>query len=155
MRLPAALRHRNYQLYFAGQGLSVLGTWMQRVAMYWLVYPLSGAELLLGRFGFMSQVPVLVIGAFGGIWADRADRRRLLILTQAAAMAQAALLAYLTLRGSVQVWHVIAMSGLLGIINAVDMPLRQSFIVEIVGDRKDLPGAIAMNSLTNNSGRLI
>jgi MFS family permease len=155
MQLPAALRHRNYQYYFAGQGLSVLGTWMQRVAMYWLVYRLSGSELLLGLSGFMSQVPVLVIGPFGGIWADRADRRRLLILTQAAAMVQAALLAYLTLSGNVQVWHVIAMSGMLGIINAVDMPLRQSFVVDIVGDRKDLPSAIAMNSLVNNSGRLI
>src|SRR5690349_18535606 len=116
MRLPAALRHRNYQYYFAGQGLSVLGTWMQRVAMYWLVYRLSGSELLLGLSGFMSQVPVLVIGPFGGIWADRADRRRLLMLTQAAAMVQATLLAYLTLSHSVQVWHVIAMSGMLGII---------------------------------------
>src|SRR3954469_31475 len=110
MALPAALRHRNYRLYFAGQGLSVLGTWMQRVAMYWLVYRLSGSELLLGPSGFMSQGPVLVIGPFGGVWAHRPHPRRLLILTQAAAMAQATLLAYLTLRGSVQVWHVIAMS---------------------------------------------
>src|SRR5919206_5181384 len=101
MRLPPALRHRNYRLYFAGQGLSVLGTWMQRVAMYWLVYRLSGSELMLGLSGFMSQVPVLFIGPFGGILADRADRRRLLIITQVAAMAQAALLAYLTLRGHV------------------------------------------------------
>ncbi len=155
MQVPAALRHRNYQYYFAGQGLSVLGTWMQRVAMYWLVYRLSGSELLLGLSGFMSQVPVLVVGPFGGIWADRADRRRLLILTQAAAMVQAGLLAYLSLSGNVQVWHVIAMSGMLGIINAVDMPLRQSFVVDIVGDRRDLPSAIAMNSLVNNSGRLI
>jgi MFS family permease len=155
MRLPAALRHRNYRLYFAGQGLSVLGTWMQRVAMYWLVYRLSGSELLLGLSGFLSQIPVLVIGPLGGIWADRADRRRLLMVTQALAMTQAALLAFLTLHGDVAVWHVLAMSGLLGVINAVDTPLRQSFVVDIVQDRKDLPSAIAMNSLTNNTGRLI
>ncbi|HEV7802124.1 MAG TPA: MFS transporter [Burkholderiales bacterium] len=155
MPFPAALRHRNYRLYFVGQGLSVLGTWMQRVAMYWLVYRLSGSELLLGLSGFMSQIPVLVLGPLGGLWADRVDRRRLLMVTQALAMVQASLLAYLTLRGHVAVWHVLVMSGLLGIINAIDTPLRQSFVVDIVTDRKDLPNAIAMNSLTNNSGRLI
>jgi MFS family permease len=155
MRLPPALRNRNYRLYFFGQGLSVLGTWMQRVAMHWLVYRLSGSELLLGLSGFMSQIPVLFLGPLGGVWADRVDRRRLLMLTQALAMVQAALLAYLTLRGHVAVWHVLVMAGLLGVINAIDTPLRQSFVVDIVSDRKDLPNAIALNSLTNNSGRLI
>ena len=155
MALPPALRNRNYRLYFFGQGLSVLGTWMQRVAMHWLVYRLSGSEFLLGLNGFMSQIPVLFLGPLGGLWADRADRRRLLMITQAFAMGQAALLAYLTLRGEAAVWHVIAMSTLLGIINALDTPLRQSFVVDIVSDRKDLPNAIALNSLTNNSGRLI
>jgi len=155
MRLPPALRHRNYRLYFFGQGLSVLGTWMQRVAMHWLVYRLSGSEFLLGLTGFMSQIPVLFLGPLGGLWADRADRRRLLIFTQALAIVQAALLAYLTLRGHVAVWHVLAMAGLLGVINAIDTPLRQSFVVDIVEDRKDLSNAIALNSLTNNSGRLI
>jgi MFS family permease len=155
MRLPPALRNRNYRLYFFGQGLSVLGTWMQRVAMHWLVYRLSGSELLLGLSGFMSQIPVLFLGPLGGVWADRFDRRRLLMLTQALAMVQAALLAYLTLRGHVAVWHVLVMAGLLGVINAIDTPLRQSFVVDIVSDRKDLPNAIAFNSLTNNSGRLI
>jgi len=155
MRLPPALRNRNYRLYFFGQGLSVLGTWMQRVAMHWLVYRLSGSELLLGLSGFMSQIPVLFLGPLGGLWADRVDRRRLLMLTQALAMVQAALLAYLTLRGHVAVWHVLVMAGLLGVINAIDTPLRQSFVVDIVSDRKDLPNAIALSSLTNNSGRLI
>src|SRR4051812_25816715 len=89
MRLPPALRNRNYRLYFFGQGLSVLGTWMQRVAMHWLVYRLSGSELLLGLSGFMSQIPVLFLGPLGGVWADRVDRRRLLMLTQALAMMQA------------------------------------------------------------------
>ena len=155
MALPRALRNANYRLYFFGQGLSVLGTWMQRVAMHWLVYRLSGSEFLLGVTGFMSQIPVLFLAPFGGLLADKVDRRKLLIWTQALAMAQAVLLAYLTLRGHVQVWHVMAMAGVLGVINSVDMPLRQSFIVELVGAREDLPNAIAMNSLTNNTGRLI
>src|SRR3954469_21991729 len=115
MALPAALRNRNYRLYFFGQGLSVLGTWMQRVAMHWLVYRLSGSELLLGLSGFMSQIPVLILGPLGGLIAARADRRRLLMYTQALAMLQAGLLAYLALSGHVAVWHVLAMSGLLGI----------------------------------------
>src|SRR3954470_16001997 len=114
MPLPPALRYPNYRLYFFGQGLSVLGTWMQRVAMHWLVYRLSGSELLLGLSGFLSQIPVLVIGPLGGLLADRADRRRLLMWTQAFAMVQATVLAYLTLRGSVAVWHVLSMSLVLG-----------------------------------------
>src|SRR3954470_3923051 len=107
MALPPALRNRNYRLYFFGQGLSVLGTWMQRVAMHWLVYRLSGSEFLLGLTGFMSQIPVLFLAPFGGLLADQWDRRRLLLYTQALAMAQAALLASLTLRGHVAVWHVL------------------------------------------------
>src|SRR3954469_1481715 len=99
MPLPAALRHRNYRLYFFGQGLSVLGTWMQRVAMHWLIYRLSGSEFLLGLSGFMSQIPVLFLAPFGGLLADKVDRRSLLVYTQGLAMAQAILLAYLTLRG--------------------------------------------------------
>ena len=155
MPLPPALRYPNYRLYFFGQGLSVLGTWMQRVAMYWLVYRLSGSEFILGLSGFMSQIPVLLLGPLGGLIADRANRRRVLVYTQALAMVQAALLAWLTLRGQVEVWHVLAMSGLLGIINALDSPLRQSFVVEMVTDRKDLPSAIALNSLTQTTGRLV
>lgn len=155
MAWPPAFRNPNYRLYFFGQGLSVLGTWMQRVAMFWLVYRLSGSEFLLGLTGFVSHIPVLFLAPFGGLWADQADRRRLLMYTQAVAMAQAMLLAYLTLLGQVAVWHVIVMAGLLGVINSLDIPLRHSFVVELVTDRRDLPNAIALNSLTNNSGRLI
>src|SRR2546423_12591982 len=114
MRLPPALRHRNYRLYFFGQVLSVLGTWMQRVAMHWLVYRLSGSELLLGLTGFMSQIPVLFLGPLGGLWADRADPRRFLIFTQALAMAPAGLRPYPNLRGHVGVWHVLGMAGVPG-----------------------------------------
>lgn len=155
MPLPPALRYPNYRLYFFGQGLSVLGTWMQRVAMHWLVYRLSGSELLLGLSGFLSQIPVLVLGPFGGLLADSVNRRRFLMYTQAFAMAQAIVLAWLTLRGSVTVWHVLPMSLMLGLINAFDNPLRQSLVSELVEDRRHLPNAIALNSLTNNTGRLI
>lgn len=155
MPLPPALRYPNYRLYFLGQGLSVLGTWMQRVAMHWLVYRLSGSELLLGLSGFLSQIPVLVLGPFGGLLADSVNRRRFLMYTQAFAMVQASVLAYLTLRGSATVWHVLPMSLVLGLINALDTPLRQSFVSELVEDRRHLPNAIALNSLTNNTGRLV
>ena len=155
MRLPPALRHRNYRLWFAGQGLSVLGTWMQRVAMHWLVYRLSDSEFLLGVSGLVSQVPILLLAPLGGWCADRFDRRRLLALTQGLAMLQAVVLAALTYTGHVTVWQVIALGGLLGAINAFDTPLRQSFAVDLVGHRDDLASAIALNSLVNNSGRLI
>ena len=155
MKLPPALRSRNYRLYFCGQGLSVLGTWMQRVAMHWLVYRLSGSELLLGLTGFFSHVPILLLAPFGGLLADRFDRRTLLIWTQALAMLQAFALAALTYLGQVEVWHVLLMAAALGIINAFDTPARQSLAVELLDDRRDLPNAIALNSLVNNSGRLI
>jgi MFS family permease len=155
VRLPPAFRHRNYRLYFFGQGLSVLGTWMQRMAMPWLVYRLSGSELLLGVTGFISNFPVLVLAPLGGLLADRFDRRKLLAATQALAMLQAFALAALTWSGTTQVWHVLALAGVLGVINAFDTPTRQSLAVELLDDRRDLPSAIALNSLVNNSGRLI
>lgn len=155
MKLPPALRHRNYRLYFAGQGLSVLGTWMQRMAMPWLVYRLSDSELLLGVTGFISNFPVLLLAPLGGLLADRMERRKLLAITQALAMLQAFALAALTWTGTTQVWHVLVLAGLLGIINAFDTPTRQSMAMELVDDRRDLPSAIALNSLVNNSGRLI
>ncbi len=153
--LPPALRHRNYRLYFAGQGLSVLGSWIQRVAMSWLVYRLTGSELMLGLSGFASQIPILLLAPLGGVWADRFDRRRLLIVTQTLAMGQAVLIAVLALTGWVTVWHVLALATLLGLVNAVDVPLRQSFVSNILEDRRDLPNAIALNSLLANAGRLV
>ncbi len=155
VKLPPALRHRNYRLYFAGQGLSVLGTWMQRMAMPWLVYRLSGSELLLGVTGFISNFPVLLLAPLGGLLADRMERRKLLAITQILAMLQAFALAALTWTGTTQVWHVLVLAGVLGVINAFDTPTRQSLAVELLDDRRDLPSAIALNSLVNNSGRLI
>jgi len=149
-----SLRHPNYRLFFTGQILSLVGTWMQNVAQFWLVYRLTGSGIDLGLAGFMNHFPVVLLAPWGGMLADCMDRRRLLLLTQSAAMLQAAALAALTLSGHVQVWHVYALAGLLGLTQGVDIPVRQSFIIELVG-REDLPNAIALNSSMFNAARLI
>lgn len=153
--MTRALRHRNFRLYFSGQLVSLIGTWMQQVAMGWLVYRLTGSVFLLGLLGFASQIPVLLFAPFGGVISDRYDRHRLLVLTQTLAMVQALILAALTLGGWVQVWHLVLMASILGLINAVDAPVRQSFVVLLVEDQADRPNAIALNSLAMNSTRLV
>lgn len=153
--LLRALRSRNYRLFVAGQGVSLIGTWMQQVAMSWLVYRLTGSAMLLGVVGFASQIPTLFISLFAGVLADRWDRRRLLIATQTLAMFQAAFLAFVVLMGLVQVWHIILLSLVLGVVNAFDIPIRQSFVVEMVDNREDLGNAIALNSSMVNGARLI
>lgn len=150
-----ALRHRNFRLYFSGQLVSLVGTWMQQVAMGWLVYRLTGSVFLLGVVGFSSQIPILLFAPFGGVFSDRFNRHRLLILTQALAMLQAFALAALTLAHLVQVWHLIVMAALLGLINAVDAPARQSLVVFLVEKREDMANAIALNSLVMNATRLV
>lgn len=150
-----AFRHRNYRLFFCGQSLSVIGTWIQLIAMSWLVYRLTGSAWLLGVTGFAGQIAILVFAPFGGIWADRFDRRKLLIITQGLAMAQGLLLAALSYAGVVEVWHIIVMSLLLGVVMAFDTPIRQSFTSEMVPDRQDLPSALAFNGFMQNSGRMI
>ncbi|MBL8056410.1 MAG: MFS transporter [Anaerolineales bacterium] len=156
-RLPRAfiaLRHRNYQLYFGGQLVSVAGTWMQIVAQGWLVYELSHSELTLGVVGFASAIPALLISPWGGVVVDRMPKRTLLVITQAAAMLLALILAALSFLGHVQVWHVVALSAALGVVNAFDGPARQAFVVEMVG-REDLTNAIAMNSMMFNGARVV
>ena len=148
------LKYRNFRLFFAGQSVSLIGTWMQHVAMGWLVYRLTDSPLLLGVVGFASQIPAF-LSPLGGVFADRHDRRSLLILTQALSMLQALMLAALTMAGAVQVWHIIALGAFLGCINAVDIPVRQSFVIEMVETRGNIPNAIALNSLVFNSARLI
>jgi MFS family permease len=150
-----ALRHRNYRVYFIGQFCSLIGTWTQFVAMNWLVYRMTESPLLLGLTGFINQIPILLLGPVAGLVADRVNRRTLLLTTQTLAMIQAFTLALLTFSGHIQVWHVIALAGLLGIVNAFDVPGRQSFIVQTLGDKQDLPNAIALNSLTMNTTRLV
>jgi len=149
-----ALRYRNFQLFFGGQLISLIGTWMQNVAQAWLVYRLTGSSVLLGLVSFSSQIPVFLISPIGGIVADRFPRRRVVIVTQVSSMLLAFALAALTLTRVVQVWHIFVLSALLGIVNAFDIPARQSFFVEMVG-REDLINAIALNSSVFNASRVV
>jgi len=155
--LPAtlrALRHRNFQLFFGGQLISLIGSWMQTVAESWLVYRLTGSPFLLGAAGFASQFPVFLVAPLGGIAADRFNRQKLVIATQISSMTLAAIFATLTLTGVVQVWHIFVLAALLGIVNAFDIPARQSFLVDMVG-KEDLMNAIALNSSMFNGARII
>lgn len=155
--LPSALRslgHRNYRLFFFGQLVSLTGTWMQAVAQSWLVYRLTGSAALLGLVGFAGQLPIFLLAPFGGILADRYARHRILIATQTASMLLALLLASLVLTAHIQVWHIFLIAGLLGLVNAVDIPTRQSFVMNMVG-RDDLANAIALNSSMFNGARIV
>ena len=149
-----ALQHRNFQLFFSGQLISLIGTWMQSIAESWLVYRLTGSALLLGAVGFASQIPVFLVAPIGGIVADRKNRHRVVIATQAAAMILASILALLTLTGWIRVWHVFVLAALLGVVNAFDIPGRQSFLVDMVG-KEDLMNAIALNSSMFNGARVV
>jgi MFS family permease len=150
-----SFRHRNFRLYFIGQNISMIGTWMQRIAVGWLVYRLTNSAFLLGVVGFASQVPTFLLASFAGVMADRHSRHRILLLTQVLAMAQALILALLVLFHLIQIWHVILLSIVLGIINAFDMPTRQSFVMELVEDKRDLNNAIGLNSTMVNGARLL
>jgi len=150
----SAMRHRNFQLYFGGQLISNIGTWMQAIAQAWVVYQIGHSELTLGLVGFASAIPVLGISPWAGVIVDRVSRRTLLMLTQSGAMLLAFILAALTFTEIVQEWHVIALAALLGVVNAFDAPARQAFVPEMVG-KEDLPNAIALNSIMFNSARVI
>jgi MFS family permease len=147
-------RHRNYRLFFAGQLVSLMGTWMQSVAQGWLVYDLTGSPLLLGVTAFAGQIPMFFGSPFGGAIADRLDKRAVLLFTQGASMVLAVVLAVLTIAGIVTVFHVIVLSLLLGLVNAVDVPTRQAFTIDMVG-REDLRHAIALNSIMFNIARVV
>jgi len=150
-----ALRHRNYRLFFAGQSISLIGTWMQRIAMSWLVYRLTHSVLLLGVTGFAGQIPTFLLAPFAGVLADRWNRHRTLVVTQALAMIQAVVLTVLVMTGTIEVWHIVTLAVILGTINALDMPVRQSFIVHMIEGRDDLGNAIALNSSMVNAARLL
>ena len=150
-----ALHYRNYRLFFGGQSISLIGTWMQQLAMSWLVYRLTNSALLLGVVAFSSQIPIFLFASIAGVYADRWNRYRILVVTQTLAMIQALILAFLTLIGAIHVWHIIVLSIFLGVINAFDMPTRQSFIVELIEKAEDLGNAIALNSLMFNGARLV
>jgi MFS family permease len=150
-----SLRHRNFRLFFGGQSISLIGTWMQRVALGWLVYRMTSSAFLLGLVGFSGQIPTFLFASFAGVLADRLNRHRILILTQTLAMIQALVLSFLVLFHLIRIWHIIALAIFLGIINAFDIPTRQSFFVEMIKDKKDLGNAIALNSSTVNCARLL
>lgn len=152
--LLRAFRHRNYRLFFFGQFVSLIGTWMQSIAQSWLVYRLTDSEILLGLVGFAGQFPVFLLAPFGGVLADRFAKRRILLVTQSASMLIAFLLAALTLSGDITVWEIFVLASLLGIANGFDIPTRQAFVVEMVG-REDLANAIALNSSVFNGARII
>ena len=150
-----ALRYRNYRLFFGGQSVSLIGTWMTRIATSWLVYRLTHSAFLLGVAGFSLQIPILLLGPFAGVWVDRLDRHRVLVITQILSMIQSFWLAALALSGRITIGEIIALSLFQGAINAFDMPARQAFVVQMVEDRADLSNAIALNSSMVNGARLI
>jgi MFS family permease len=150
-----SLHHRNYRLFFSGQSISLIGTWMQRIALPWLVYRMTGSEVLLGVVGFAAQIPSFLLAPFAGVLIDRWSRYRVLLVTQVISMVQAGILAWLSLSGSLEIWHIITLSLILGCINAFDMPARHSFVIDMVENKDDMGNAIALNSLMFNGARLI
>ena len=149
-----ALRHRNYQLFFAGQLISLIGTWMDQIAESWLVYRLTGSALLLGTVAFASQIPVFLLAPIGGALADRFDRRKILIFTQSSMMFLTFILAWVTLSHRVKIWQIVTLAALTGVVNAIDLPARQAFVVDMVS-RADLVNAIALNSSMFNGARIV
>jgi MFS family permease len=154
-RLGRALKHRNYRLFFAGQGISVIGTWLTRFAMVWMAYDLTHSALMLGLVGFFGQAPTSILAPFAGVMVDRWNRHRTIIVTQIAALLQSAALAFFAWTHTMTVWHLIVLGAVQAVINAFDMPTRQSFLGQMIEDRADLPNAIALNSSLVNAARLI
>ena len=150
-----ALQYRNYRLFFGGQSISLIGSWMTRVAMNWLVYRLTDSAFLLGVIGFAGQIPALILAPFAGVWVDRLNRHSVLLWTQVLSMLQSFALAWLALTHRINIHHVVWLSLFQGVVNAFDMPARQSFLVEMVERREDLPNAIALNSSMVNASRLV
>lgn len=150
-----ALHHRNYRLFFGGQGISLIGTWMQQIAVSWLVYRLTHSPALLGLVAFTGRVPTFFFAPLAGVLVDRWNRRRILIITQTLAMAQAFLLALLVLESSIAIWHIILLSIFLGCVNALDIPTRQAFVMEMVEKHEDIGNAVALNSVIVNGARLV
>jgi MFS family permease len=148
-------QYRNFRLFFIGQTLSMTGTWMQHIAISWLMYRLTNSAFMLGLTGFALQIPMLLVSPFAGVWVDRFNRRKLLLLTQALALAPALLLAALTGTGAIQSWHIIALSLFLGCVNAFDQPSRGAFLLEMVETKEHLPNAIALNSMIMHSARFV
>lgn len=154
LRTFIALRHRNYRLFFFGQMISLIGTWMQTTAQAWLVLELTHSAWLLGLVGALQFLPVMVLSLFGGVLADRLPKRTALLFTQSFALVQATVMWILVATGTVQIWHIMILAALLGLTNSLDMPTRQAFVVEMVG-REDLPNGVALNSSIFNMARVL
>jgi MFS family permease len=154
LRAFLALRHRNYRLFWFGQMISLIGTWMQTTGQAWLVLELTHSPWQLGLVGALQFLPVLLFSVFGGVFADRWPKRNVLLCTQSAAMLQAFVLWLLIVSGTVQIWHIYILALMLGFTNCLDMPTRQAFVVEMVG-REDLPNAVALNSSLFNLARIV
>jgi MFS family permease len=150
-----ALRHGNFALFLGGQVFALVGYWVQQVAISWLVYRLTGSALLLGVLSFAANLPVLLLAPFAGLWSDRFNRHRMMIATQVAEMLQAVALTALAFGGVIATWHIVALTAFLGICVAVELPVRHAYLLELVGDKQDLPNAVATTSLVANCGRLI
>ncbi len=150
-----ALKSRNYRLFFGGQSISLIGTWMTRIATSWLVYRLTDSALLLGISGFAGQIPAFFFAPIAGVLIDRWDRRRTLLVTQVLAMVQSFVLAALALSGHINIWWIVSLALFQGLINAFDMPARQAFVIQMIDDRRDLSNAIALNSSMVNGSRLL
>lgn len=155
-REQIALTHRNYRLFVIGQSMSLIGTWIQRIAMIWLAYRLTNSAFILGLIGFCEQIPIFLIAPFAGVYADRWNKHRALVKIESLAMIQAVILGVLTLTHVIQIWHIIGLSLFLGMINAFEVPMRQSFVVDMVDqDKSALGNAIALNSTVFNLSRLV
>jgi MFS family permease len=150
-----SLQYRNYRLFFGGQGISLIGTWMQRIAMPWLVYHMTGSALLLGVVSFAGQIPTFLLSPVAGVLTDRLSKYKVLLITQVISLLQALILAVLSMSGMIQIWHIVALSIVLGCVNAFDVPSRHSFVIEMVEKKEDLGNAIALNSMMFNGARLI
>ncbi|HBC77047.1 MAG TPA: MFS transporter [Bacteroidales bacterium] len=150
-----SLQYRNYRLFFAGQSISLIGTWMQRIAMPWLVYHLTGSAFLLGLVSFAGQIPTFLLSPLAGVVTDKFSKYRVLLITQIISLIQALFLAMLTLSGEIEIWHIVVLSIILGCVNAFDVPSRHSFVIEMVEKKEHLGNAIALNSMMFNGARLI
>src|SRR5687767_4351474 len=149
-----ALRHRNFRLFVSGQLCALVGYWIQQLALSWLVYQLTGSATLLGVLGFAANLPILLLAPFAGLLSDRFNRHRMMLATQVVEMLQAVALAALALTGALEIWHVIALTVLLGVCVAIELPVRHAYLLELIGDKQDLPNAVAVMSLVANCGRL-
>ncbi len=154
-RILRALTHRNYRLFFAGQSLSLVGTWITRIAVSWLTWRLTHSAVMLGIVGFAGQIPTFLLTSFAGVWVDRLNRYHVLVATQVLAMCQSFALAALAIPGHIHIWEILALQSFQGVINAFDTPSRQSFLIDMVEDRADLSNAIALNSSMVNAARLV